>query len=99
PPFTVSGGTHLGTSALTGSVTFDGDGDLVSVSITGTLVSGNKLVVTSSTAANGAVTVSGTITTAAGAPVATFTTDASGNGILTLASGTQVPIVDWHVIW
>ena len=25
--------------------------------------------------------------------------DASGNGILTLADGTQVPIVDWHVVW
>src|ERR1700681_154416 len=99
PPFTVSGGTQLGTSALTGSVTFDSDGDLTSVSITGTLVSGNKLVVTSSTAANGAVTVNGTITTSAGAPVATFTTDASGNGVLTLANGTQVPIVDWHVVW
>ena len=67
PPFTVSGGTQLGTSALTGSVTFDADGDLASVSITGTLVSGNKLVVTSSAAANGAVTVNGTITTSAGA--------------------------------
>src|ERR1700681_2766963 len=99
PPFTVSGGTQLGTSALTGSVTFDSDGDLTSVSITGTLVSGNKLVVTSSTAANGAVTVNGTITTSAGAPVATFTTDASGNGVLTLANGTQVPVVDWHVVW
>lgn len=99
PPFTVSGGTQLGTSALTGSVSFDGDGDLASVSITGTLVSGNKLVVTSVTAANGAVTVNGMITTSADAPVATFTTDASGNGVLTLASGTQVPIVDWHVVW
>ncbi|HEY0381488.1 MAG TPA: hypothetical protein VGC72_04765 [Candidatus Elarobacter sp.] len=99
PPFTVSGGTQLGTSGLTGSVTFDADGDLASVSITGTLVSGNNLVVTSATAANGAVTVNGTITTSGGAPFATFTTDASGNGILTLANGTQVPIVDWHVIW
>ncbi len=99
PPFTVSGGTQIGTSALTGSVTFDADGNLASVSITGTLVSGNKLVVSSSTAANGAVTVNGTITTAAGAPFATFTTDASGNGIFTLANGTQLPIVDWHVIW
>ncbi len=99
PPFTISGGNQLGTSALTGSVTFDADGDLTAVALTGTLVSGNKLVVTSSTAANGAVTVNGTITTPAGAPFATFTTDASGDGVLTLASGAQVPIVDWHVIW
>lgn len=99
PPFTISGGTQLGTSALTGSVTFDADGNLAAVSLTGTLPGGNTLVVTSSTAANGAVTVNGTITSPSGAPVATFTTDASGNGILTLANGTQVPIVDWHVVW
>jgi hypothetical protein len=99
PPFTVSGGTQLGTSSLTGSVTFDSDGNLVSVALNGTLAGGNTLAVTSSTAANGAVTVNGTITSASGTPVATFTTDASGNGVLTLAGGTQVPIVDWHVVW
>jgi hypothetical protein len=99
PPFTISGGTQLGSSALAGSVTFDADGNLVAVSLTGTLPGGNTLVVTSSTAANGAVTVNGTIASPAGTPVATFTTDASGNGILTLANGTQVPIVDWHVVW
>jgi hypothetical protein len=99
PPFTVSGGKQIGTSALTGSVTFDSDGELIAVALTGTLVNGNNLVVTSSTDANGVVTVSGTITSPSGAPVATFQTDASGNGILTLANGTQVPIVDWHVVW
>jgi len=99
PPFTISGGSQLGTSSLNGSVTFDPDGNLVAVSLTGTLAGGNHLVVSSSTAANGAVTVNGTITSSSGAPVATFTTDASGNGILTLANGTQVPIVDWHVVW
>jgi collagen type I alpha len=99
PPFTIAGGTQIGASSLTGSVTFDGDGNLTAVSLTGTLPGGNTLVVSSSTAANGAVTVNGTITSASGANVATFTTDASGNGILTLANGTQVPIVDWHVVW
>jgi hypothetical protein len=99
PPFTVSGGTQLGTSSLTGSVTFDSDGELLAVALTGTLPGGNTLVVTSSTDANGIVTVSGTITSPAGASVATFSTDADGNGILTLANGTQVPIVDWHVVW
>ncbi|MBV8370930.1 MAG: hypothetical protein JO036_18605 [Candidatus Eremiobacteraeota bacterium] len=99
PPFTISGGTQLGSSALSGSVTFDADGDLAAVNLTGTLAGGNKLVVTSSTDGNGVVTVNGTITTSSGGPVATFTTDADGNGILTLANGTQVPIVDWHVVW
>ncbi len=99
PPFTVSGGKQLGSSALTGSVSFDTDGELVAVNLTGTLAGGNTLVVTSTTDANGIVTVNGTITSPSGAPVATFATDASGNGIFTLADGTQVPIVDWHVVW
>jgi hypothetical protein len=99
PPFIVSGGTQIGTTGLTGSVTFDSDGELSAVSLTGTLVNGNNLVVTSSTDSNGIVTVNGTITSSTNAPVATFVTDASGNGILTLAGGTQVPIVDWHVVW
>ena len=99
PPFIVSGGTQIGTTSLTGSVTFDSDGELSAVALNGTLLGGNMLVVTSSTDANGIVTVNGTITSSTGASVATFTTDASGNGILTLANGTQVPIVDWHVVW
>jgi hypothetical protein len=99
PPFTVTGGTQLGTTSLTGSVTFDSDGELTAVALNGTLLGGNTLVVTSSADANGIVTVSGTITSPAGAQVATFTTDASGDGILTLANGTQVPVVDWHVVW
>jgi hypothetical protein len=100
PPFTVSGGTQLGTSALQGSVTFDADGILSAIALNGSLAGGNTLAVTSTTDANGVLTVNGTVTSPAGTPVSTFTTDASGNGVLTLtASGTQVPIVDWHVIW
>ena len=98
PPFTISGGTQIATSALTGSVTFGPDGDLLSVTLNGTLASGNTLAV-STTTANNTVTINGTITSPTNAPVATFATDEDGNGVLTLASGTQVPIVDWHVIW
>jgi hypothetical protein len=99
PPFTISGGTQLGTSALTGTVAFTSDGTLAAVNFTGTLISGNTIVVTSSTDSSGAVSVNGTITSSANQPVATFVTDANGNGVLTLADGTQVPIVDWHVVW
>lgn len=100
PPFTVSGGNQIGASALNGSVAYDGDGNLASVNLTGTLESGNALAVTSTTASNGALAVNGIVTSPAGATVATFTTDAHGNGTLTLpATGTQVPIVDWHVLW
>lgn len=100
PPFTVSGGNQIGTSALNGSVAYGADGNLAAVNLTGTLESGNALTVTSATASDGALSVKGTVTNAAGATVATFTTDAHGNGTLTLpATGTQVPIVDWHVLW
>lgn len=99
PPFTISGGTQIASSQLNGSITFDSDGDLTAVSLTGTLAGGNTITVTSSTDASGNVTVSGTITSPSNAPVATFQTDADGDGILTLADGTQVPIVDWQVIW
>lgn len=99
PPFTITGGTQIGSSALTGSVTFDNDGELLAVNLTGTLAGGNHLVVTSSADSHGVVTVNGTITSSGGVTIATFTTDASGNGVLTLADGTQVPIVDWHVVW
>ncbi len=98
PPFTISGGNQIGTSSLTGSVAFGPGGDLVSVTLNGTLESGNTLAVTTTTS-NGAIVINGVVTSSTGAPVATFTTDEDGNGILTLANGTQVPIVDWHVVW
>jgi hypothetical protein len=99
PPFTVSGGTQTGTAAFTGSVGFTPDGVLEAVSITGTLPSGNTIAITSASDSSGNVTVNGTISSSS-ATVATFAVDSNGNGILTLtATGTQVPIVDWHVIW
>ena len=98
PPFTISGGNQIGTSALTGSVTFGPGGDLVSVALNGTLENGNTLAVTTTTS-NGAIAINGVVTSPTGSPVATFTTDEDGNGVLTLANGTQVPIVDWHVVW
>ncbi len=98
PPFTISGGTEVGTSQLNGAITFDSDGDLTAVALTGTLPGGNTINVTS-VDNGGVVTVSGTITSPANAMVATFSTDADGDGILTLANGTQLPIVDWHVVW
>jgi len=99
PPFTVSGGTQTGSGMISGTVAFTTDGVLASVMLNGTLPSGNVIAVTSSADASGNVTVNGTISNSSGT-VATFTTDANGNGILTItATGVQVPIVDWHVIW
>jgi hypothetical protein len=99
PPFTISGGTQQGTGSISGTVAFTPDGVLESVNLTGTLLNGDSIAVTSSLDANGNITVTGTISNGS-ATVATFTADANGDGILTITStGAQVPIVDWHVIW
>lgn len=97
PPFTVSGGTALGTTNVSGSVAFDPMGNILSVSITGTLWNGDSINVTSSGTPPG-VAINGTITDTSGNPVATFSVDQNGDGIITFASGWQALIIDWHVV-
>ena len=97
PPFTVSGGSELGTNDVSGSVTFDALGDILSVSITGTLWNGDAITVSSSGTPPG-VSINGTITDPSGAAVATFSVDQNGDGIVTFANGQQALIVDWHVV-
>jgi len=97
PPFTVSGGTELGTNNVSGSVTFDKFGNIVSVSITGTLWNGDAINVTSSGTPPG-VSINGSITDPSGNNVATFQVDQNGNGIITYANGQQALIIDWHVV-
>jgi hypothetical protein len=97
PPFTVSGGTTLGTTTVTGSVTFDSTGDLSAVSITGTLWNGDGIVVTSS-GSPGTIAINGTITNTSGQQVATFSVDQFGDGVITYANGGQALIIDWHVV-
>lgn len=97
PPFTVSGGSTLGTTTVQGSVTFDATGQLTNVSITGTLWNGDNIALSSS-GNPGSIAINGTITTAGGGPVATFSVDQYGDGVITYANGAQALIVDWHVI-
>ncbi|HEV2878834.1 MAG TPA: hypothetical protein VGW96_04550 [Candidatus Eremiobacteraceae bacterium] len=97
PPFTVSGGTQLGTNNVSGSVEFDKYGNIVGVSITGTLWNGDSINV-SSTGTPPGVSINGSITTPSGANVATFQVDQNGNGIITYANGQQALIYDWHVV-
>jgi len=97
PPFTVSGGTNLGTTTVQGSVTFDATGQLAAVSITGTLWNDDKIVITSS-GSPGTIAINGTITTSSGGAVATFSVDQYGDGIITYANGAQALIIDWHVV-
>jgi hypothetical protein len=95
PPFAVTGATSYGTATMTGSITYDSTGQLTNVALTGTMLSGNTITVTS---AGTPLVVSGTIATATGTNVATFSTDAFGDGIITYANGTQAQIMDWHVV-
>lgn len=97
PPFTVSGGTELGTNNVSGNVVFDKYGNIVSVSITGTLWNGDAINVTSSGTPPG-VSINGTITDTSGQNVASFSVDQNGNGIITYANGQQALIIDWHVV-
>ncbi len=97
PPFTVSGGTALGTTNLSGSVEFDANCDIVSVNVNGTLWNGDSIVVTSS-GTPPTVAINGQITDPSNNPVATFTVDQYGDGVITYADGSQGLIVDWHLV-
>jgi hypothetical protein len=97
PPFTVSGGSALGTTNVSGSVEFDPMGNVAAVSITGSLWNGDSIAVSSSGTPPG-VAINGTITDTSNNPVATFSVDQNGDGIITYASGWQALIIDWHVI-
>jgi hypothetical protein len=97
PPFTVTGGTTLGTTNVSGSVEFDPLGNIVSVSITGTLWNGGGISVSSS-GMPPTVAINGTITDPSHNPLATFSVDQYGDGVITYSDGTQALIIDWHVI-
>jgi len=97
PPFTVSGGTELGTNNVSGSVEFNDVCDIVAVSITGTLWNGDAISISSSGTPPG-VSINGTITNPSGNNVATFSVDQNGDGIITFANGQQALIYDWHVV-
>lgn len=96
PPFTVTGGTTLGTTTVSGSVEFDSNCDIVSVNISGTLWNGDAIVVSSS-GTPPTVAINGQITDN-GSNVATFTVDQYGDGVINYANGSQGLILDWHVV-
>ncbi|MBV8282126.1 MAG: hypothetical protein JO347_08700 [Candidatus Eremiobacteraeota bacterium] len=97
PPFTVSGGSQVGSGSLTGSIEFDSSDNLLNVSINGTLVNGNLITVTSS-GSGATIAINGTISSPGGTQLATFSVDRFGDGIITYANGTQALIIDWHVV-
>lgn len=97
PPFSVSGGSVLGSTNVNGSIEFDSMEDLVSVSENATLANGDSVVVSSS-GAPPSVSVNGTVTNSQGQQVATFSVDQHGDGTITFADGSQGLILDWRVV-
>lgn len=88
PAWTVSGGQVLSTATLTGT-----ESDSGSFTLTDSKADATTTMTMSS---GGAVT--GTIKrTSTGATVATFTTDAFGDGTITYSNGTTATISDWIV--
>jgi hypothetical protein len=88
-PFTISSSTNtpsIGSSTLQGSSTF---------AVNGTLIGGATLNVVSSTTP--AFNLTGTVTSSANASVASFQTDAYGNGVITYANGFSARITDWQL--
>lgn len=97
PPFTVNGGTQIGTASINGSVAFDSLDQLLSVALNVTLVNGDTIVVTS-TGSGATIAINGVISNPSGTQLATFSVDRFGDGLITYANGAQAVIMDWHVV-
>jgi hypothetical protein len=97
PPFSVSGGSVLGTGTANGSIEFDAAGQLMAVNVTVETVRGYTVVMTS-TGSPGSVAINGTVTNSSGTQVATFSVDQYGDGVITYANGNQALIIDWHIV-
>ena len=97
PPFSVSGGTQIGTATQTGSIEFDAAGQLMAVDVTVSTSKGYTVDMTSS-GSPGSIAINGVVTNASAQQVATFTVDEYGDGIITYADGRQALIVDWHIV-
>ncbi len=97
PNWIVSGGTTVDTATFSGTLTYSTSGNLVAMSITLTDAADDGTV--TMTASGSPVVVTGTIKqTDTGQTLATFTTDAAGNGTITYSNGTTGTITNWNVL-
>jgi hypothetical protein len=100
PMFTLAGGTQLGSYSIPVNVTYK-LGLLKQLTVTNaSLANGNTLNVTTNSGVQpqNSLFINGVVSNG-GTTVATFNTDAFGDGTLTLASsGKQFVITDWHVV-
>lgn len=101
PMFTLTGGTSTGTYTIPVTATFK-QGLLVGLTITNAVfANGTTLNVTTNTSVSptNADFINGTVASSGGTTIATFDTDAFGDGTLTVAStGKQYVITDWHIV-
>ncbi len=100
PMFMLSGGTSTGSYTIPVTATYK-QGLLVGLTVTNAqLANGDTLNVTTNTSVSptNADFINGTIASG-GSTIATFDTDAFGDGTLTIAAtGKQYVITDWHVV-
>ena len=100
PMFTLAGGSQVGTYSIPIVATYK-LGLLQNLTVTNaSLANGNTLNVTTNTSVQpqNSLFINGVISNS-GSTVATFNTDAFGDGTLTIASsGKQFVITDWHVV-
>jgi hypothetical protein len=95
PPFTISGGTQIGTGSVNGTVTFDNDGELTAINVTAALLDGDTVALSGS---GDPITINGTVKDSGGNVLATVVLDGYGDGIITYANGTQGVVTDWHIV-
>jgi hypothetical protein len=97
PNWVISGGSTVDTATFNGTVTFTTSANLAGMSITLTDAADDGTVTV--TAAGTPAVVTGTIKqTDTGQTLATFTTDAPGNGTITYSNGTTATITNWNVL-
>jgi hypothetical protein len=97
PPFSVSGGSVVGSGSASGSIQFDAAGQLMAVNVTVTTSNGITVTMTSS-GSPGSIAINGVVKDSSGNQLATFTVDQYGNGVITYANGSQALIIDWRIV-
>lgn len=96
PNWVVSGGSTVDNASFTASLTYTTSGNLTTMTLTLTDAVDDASV--SISASGTPAVITGTVKqTSTGQTVATFTTDASGNGTITYSNGTTATITNWVV--
>ncbi len=96
PSWVVTGGTTVDTASFNGSVNFTTSGYVTGMTLTLSDAADDGTVTIAASGTPAVIT--GTVKqTSTGQTLATFTTDASGNGTITYSNGTTATITNWIV--